>query len=129
MDSSLQYNKCLQMPCHRERLTKSRGEISSYSASNKDKPCEELLDKSLQGKIVSEMTGIEANCSVERRGLSQYEISYNPIIKRQHHLYVTVRSQHVRGSQGSTVIQSQIQNLGTPILTIGRGWQSTTRGS
>ena len=87
--------------------------------NTEDKPCEELLDKSLQGKIVSEMTGIEANCSVERRGLSQYEISYNPILKGRHHLHVTVQGQHVRGSPLGVAVQSQIQNLGTPILTIG----------
>ena len=37
--------------------------------------------KSWEGIYVSEITGIEASCSVERSGQSQYEISYQPTIK------------------------------------------------
>ena len=39
------------------------------------KPCDEPI-KSLECKLVSEITGTRASCCVERRGQSQYEISY-----------------------------------------------------
>ena len=37
--------------------------------------------ESLESVLVSSITGARANCTVERRGQSQYEISYQPTIK------------------------------------------------
>ena len=85
----------------------------------KGKPCEEPI-KSLKCEIVSEITGTRLSCSVERRGQSQYEISYQPTIKGRHQLHVIVDGQHVKGSPSRVLVNLPIQKLSTPILTIGR---------
>ena len=82
------------------------------------KPCEEPI-KSLECELVSEITGTRASCSVERRGQSQYEISYQPTIKGRHQLHIKVEGQHVRGSPSSVTVKSPVEKLGTPILTLG----------
>ena len=82
------------------------------------KPCEEPM-KSLECELVSEIAGTRASCSVERRGQSQYEISYQPTIKGRHQLHIKVQSQHIRGSPLSLAAMSPVEKLGDPILTIG----------
>ena len=86
---------------------------------SEDKPYEEPLNNSLECKIVSEMLGARANCSVKRRGQSQYEISYQPTIKGRHQLHIKIKGQHIKGSPFAITVKSPVQNLGTPILTIG----------
>ena len=80
--------------------------------------CKESI-KSLECNYVSEITGIEASCNVERSGQSQYEIIYEPTIKGRHQLHVKVQGQHIRGSPFSVAVKSPVEKLGTPILTIG----------
>ena len=75
--------------------------------------------KSVECELVSEITGTQASCSVERRGQSQYEISYQPTIKGRHQLHIKVEGQHVRGSPSSVAVKSPVEMLGTPILTLG----------
>ena len=82
------------------------------------KPCEESI-KSLECELVSEITGTRASCSVERRGQSQYEISYQPTIKGRHQLHIRMEGQHIRGSPFSVAVKSPVERLGTRILTIG----------
>ena len=82
------------------------------------KPCEEPI-KSLECELVSEITGTRASCSVERKGQSQYEISYQPTIKGRHQLHIKVQGQHIRGSPLSLAAKSPVEKLGDPILTIG----------
>ena len=82
-------------------------------------PCEVPIKLS-ECELVSEITGIRARGSVERKGQSQYEISYQPTVKGRHQLYVQVEGQHIRGSPFNIVAKSPVQNLGTPVLTIGR---------
>ena len=89
-----------------------------HAASYEDKPCEEPI-KSLECELVSEITGTRASCSVERRGQSQYEISYQPTIKGKHQLHIKMEGQHVRGSPSSVAVKSPVEKLGTPILTLG----------
>ena len=76
------------------------------------------LIKSSECELVSEITGTRASCSVERRGQSQYEISYKPTIKGRHQLHIKVDGQHVRGSPSSVAVKSPVEKLGTPILTL-----------
>ena len=80
--------------------------------------CEEPI-KSLECELVSEITGTRASCSVERRGQSQYEISYQPTIKGRHQLHIKMKGQHIRGSPFSVAVKSSVEKLGTPIRTIG----------
>ena len=89
-----------------------------HAVSCEGKPCEEPI-KSLECELVSEITGTRASCSVERRGQSQYEISYQPTIKGRHQLHIRVEGQHVRGSPSSVAVKSPVEKLGTPILTLG----------
>jgi tripartite motif-containing protein 2/3/tripartite motif-containing protein 71 len=77
-------------------------------------------------EFVSEISGTRASCSVERRGQSQYEISYQPTIKGRHQLHIKVQGRHIRGSPFSVAVRSPVEKLGTPILTIGgveRPWE------
>ena len=89
-----------------------------HAVSYEGKPCEEPI-KSLECELVSEITGTQASCSVERRGQSQYEISYQPTIKGRHQLHIKMEGQHVRGSPLSVAVKSPGEKLGTPILTLG----------
>ena len=88
-----------------------------HAVSYEGKPCEEPI-KSLECELVSEITGTRASCSVERRGQSQNEISYQPTIKGRHQLHIKVEGQHVRGSPSSVAVKSPVEKLGTPILTL-----------
>ena len=73
----------------------------------------------LDCELPSEITDTKSSCSVERRQ-SQYEISYHPTIKGRHQLHIRVEGQHIRGSLFSVAVKLPVENLGTPILTIGR---------
>ena len=89
-----------------------------HAVSYEGKPCEEPI-KSLECKLVSEITCTQASCSIERRGQSQYEISYQPTIKGRHQLHIKVEGQYVRGSPSCVAVKSPVEKLGTPILTLG----------
>jgi tripartite motif-containing protein 2/3/tripartite motif-containing protein 71 len=80
-------------------------------------PCKGPIE-ALKCEVMSERTDTRASCSVERRGQSQYEISYLPTIKGRHLLHVKVEGQHVRGSPFPIAVKSSIEKLGTPVLTI-----------
>ena len=86
----------------------------NYGGKSYEKPI-----MSLECELESEIMGTRASCSVERRGQSQYEISYQPTIKGRHQLHIKVEGQHVRGSPFSVALTLPIEKLGTPILTIG----------
>ena len=85
----------------------------SYGGKSYEKPI-----MSLESGLESETTCTRANCNVERRSQSQYEISYQPTIKGRHQLHIKVEGQHVRGSPFSVAVTLPIEKLGTPILTI-----------
>ena len=103
-----------------------------HAVSYEGKPCEEPI-KSLECELVSEITGTRTNSNVERRGQSQYEISYQPTIKGRHQLHIKMEGQHIRGSPSSVAVKSPVEKLGTPILTLGgvggpRGVEINKRG-
>ena len=79
----------------------------------------ENLMESLECELVSELTGTRARGSVERRGQSQYEVSYQPIIKGRHQLHIKVMGEHIIGSPHRVAVnKSPDEKLGTPIRTI-----------
>ena len=81
-------------------------------------PCEEPV-LSLECELVSELTGTRTPGSVERRGQSQYEISYQPTVKGRHQLHIKVEGRHIRASPFSISAKSSVKKLGdTPILTL-----------
>ncbi len=81
-------------------------------------PCEKPI-QSLQCELVSEITRATVMGSLERRGQSQYEISYQPTIKGMHQLHIKVEDQHIRGSPFPVAVNLPIEKLCTPILAIG----------
>ena len=79
----------------------------------------ENLSESLECELVSELTGTRARGSVERRGQSQYEVSYQPTIKGRHQLHIKVMGEHIIGSPRRVAVnKSPDEKLGTPIRTI-----------
>ena len=79
----------------------------------------ENLIESLECEIVSELTGTRARGSVERRGQSQYEVSYQPTIKGRHQLHIKVMGEHIIGSPHRVAVnKSPDEKLGTPIRTV-----------
>ena len=105
--------KCLEVAVVGEKST-----AILHAVSYEGKPCEEPI-KSVECELVPEITSTRASCSVERRGQSQYEISYQPTIKGRHQLHIKVEGQHVRASPSSVAVKSPVEKLGTPILTLG----------
>ena len=85
-----------------------------HAVSYEGRPCEEPI-KSLECELVSEITGTRTNSNVKRIGQSQYEISYQPTIKRRRQLHIKVEGQHIRGSPSSVAVKSPVEKLGTPI--------------
>ena len=67
---------------------------------------------------MSDITGSRTRGSVERRGQSQYEISYQPTIKGRHQLHIIMEGQHIRGSPFPVAVTSSVEKLGTPLRTI-----------
>ena len=77
------------------------------------------LMESLECELVSELIGTRARGSVERRGQSQYEVSYQPTIKGRHQLHIKVIEEHIRGSPHRVAVnKSPDEKLGIPIRTI-----------
>ena len=79
----------------------------------------ENLMESLECELVSELTGTRARGSLERRGQSQYKVSYQSTIKGRHQLNIKVMGEHIRGSPHYVAVKkSPDEKLGTPIRTI-----------
>ena len=81
------------------------------------KPPTKLIE-SLESELVSSITGARVNCTVEGRGQSQYDISYQPTIKGRHQLHIKVEGQHVRRSPFCVTAKSPVVDLTSPIKTI-----------
>ena len=80
--------------------------------------------KSLECQLALEITGARTSCSIDRRGLSQYEISYQPTTKGRHQLHIKVEGQHIRGSPFSITVKSLVGNLGNlKRIGINRPWR------
>ena len=99
------------------------GEISTailHAVNFHCQPCAEPI-LSFECELVSELTGTRTQGSVERRGQSQYCISFQPNIKGYHWLHIKVQGQHIRGSPFTLSAKSgnsSVVNLGSSILTI-----------
>ncbi len=97
------------------------GEKSSailHAVNYNGAPCEVPI-QSLQCELVSEKTHATVRGSLEKRGQSQYEISYQPAIRGRHQLHIKMEDQHIRGSPFPVVVKLPVEKIGTPILTIG----------
>ena len=83
-------------------------------------PCLESVTSSLECELISELSGARVKGDVERRGQSEYEISYRPTIKGRHQLYVRLDNQHIRGSPFSVSAVLPVERLGEPMLCVGK---------
>jgi tripartite motif-containing protein 2/3/tripartite motif-containing protein 71 len=93
--------------------------LQAYNSEGK--PCEETLE-SLECQIVSQISGTRArSCSVGRRGQSQYEIHYQPVMKGLHQLHIKADGQHIRGSPFSIAVRSSVEALANPPMAIFSG--------
>ena len=97
---------------------KSTATAILHAVSYEGKPCEEPI-KLLECELVSEITGTRTNCSIERRGQSQYEINYKPTIMGRHQLHIKVEGQHIRESPSSVAVKLPVEKFRTPIQTLG----------
>ena len=97
------------------------GETSSailQAVNFKGQPCEGPI-LSLECELVSVITGSRTRVSMERRGQSQYDISYQSTIKGRHRLHIKVDGQHIRGSPFDITVKLPVEKLGAPMLSIG----------
>ena len=79
----------------------------------------ENLMESLECELASELTGTTARGSVERRGQSQYEVSYKPTIKGRYQLHIKIMGEHIIGSPCRVAVNKlPDEKLGTPIRAI-----------
>ena len=100
-----------------EAIVRAKCVATLHAVDADSHPCDERL-QSLECELVSEVAGTRVRCGVERKGESQYKISYQPTTKGRHQLHIKIEAQHVKGSPFNMAVKSQIENLGIPILTI-----------
>ena len=81
------------------------------------KPCKECL-KSLECELALKTAGTRAACGIERRGQSQYEISYQPTMRGRHQLHVTIDSQHIKKSPFGVAVMPVIGEVPAPLMTM-----------
>ena len=74
--------------------------------------------KSFECELISDIVGTRAKCSIEKRGPSQYKISYQPTVKGRHQLHIKAKGQCIRGSPFSIAVKAPVKQLGTPIRTV-----------
>ena len=87
---------------------KSVAILQAYN--NEGKPCEESI-KTLECEFESETAGTKASCSVQRRGQTQYEITYQPTTMGRHQLHIKVDGQHIKGSPFSVLVKLPLEKL------------------
>ncbi len=81
-------------------------------------PCEEVV-KSIKCELVSEIYDTKVQCHIERKGLSEYKISYQPATKGKHQLHICVNGQNIGGSPYRvSAVPPPIKQLGTLIFSI-----------
>ena len=73
--------------------------------------------KALECKLVKDISDAQVAGSFKKlEGQNRYEISYQPTIKGQHKLHITVEGQHIRGSPFSVAVTST--SFSSPIHSI-----------
>ena len=114
----------IEDPSHLYAISKvtdvvSVGKMFTATFIQSGKESHENLMESLECELMSELICTRARGSVERRGQSQYEVSYQPTIKGRHHLIIKVMGEHIIGSPHRVAVnKSPDERLGTPIRTI-----------
>ncbi len=92
-------------------------QVISYNGESHNVPIQSII----KCVLVSEITHDTVNGIVERRGLSQYKIRYQPIIKGRHQLHIKVEDQHIRGSPFPVAVYLRSLALQSEQLLLGKG--------
>ena len=82
------------------------------------KECEQRLVNT-SCELVSDAGGPTVKGAVQKKEKNKYTISYQPTHRGRHQLHVKVEGVPIRGSPFAVIAKLPIQNLGTPIKTIG----------
>jgi DNA-binding beta-propeller fold protein YncE len=92
--------------------------VCMQALNYRDEACDEVVE-SLDCCLISGVTSDRVNCKVERKGESQYQITYQPTVKGRHQLHVKIGDQHISGSPFRLAVKSHPgEKLGTQILSI-----------
>ena len=112
-------NKCYATGKGLEVATVGEQATATVHAVNTEgQECEEpLVD--IACELVSCRDATSVKCSVKKREGNQYEVCYQPTGRGRHQLHIKVENQHIRGSPFAVFAKLPIQQLGTPIRTIG----------
>ena len=89
-----------------------------YGIDADGKECEQPL-VSTSCELVSDASGPTVKAAVQKKEKNKYTISYQPTHRGRHQLHVKVEGVPIRGSPFAVIARLHIQNLGTPIKTIG----------
>ena len=74
--------------------------------------------RSIECKIVSEITDTTIFGSIKKRTENLYDISYVPLVKGRHQLHVEIEGEHVKESPFTVSVNSPFESIGAPISTI-----------
>ena len=89
-----------------------------YAIDADGKECEQpLVNTSCE--LVSDAGGPTVKAAVQKKEKNKYTISYQPTHRGRHQLHIKVEGVPIRGSPFVVIARLPIQNLGTPIKTIG----------
>ena len=89
-----------------------------YAIDADGKECEQpLVNTSCE--LVSDAGGTTAKAAVQKKEKNKYTISYQLTHRGRHQLHIKVEGVPIRGSPFAVIGRLSIQNLGTPIQTIG----------
>ena len=96
-----------------------------HAVNAEGQECEEpLVD--IACELVSCRDATSVKFGVKKGEGNRYEVCYQPTGRGRHQLHIKVESQHIRGSPFTVLAKLPIQQLGTPIRTIGgltRPWR------
>ncbi len=76
----------------------------------------DLCDEVMECELVSIVTGVGVEAVVEKKGESDYEVSYQPAVKGRHQLHITIPGPLVMENPLNIIAKSPIEALETPIL-------------
>ena len=91
-----------------------------HAIDSSEQPCKREL-QSLECELLSEPVGVKVNGTVERRGRSEYVLSYMPAVAGRHQLHIRIDRQHIRGSPFTVVAKcppEKLDGIGNPFMSL-----------
>lgn len=87
-----------------EATVKETCKVHLLVSSFRNKPCEEATT-SVEGVLVSNLTGAKTTCGIKVVGQGQYLVSYYPTVVGRHELHLKVNGEHISGSPFSVTVK------------------------